>query len=208
MNHHNHLVNYPESVWKWKSLSCVWLFGISWIVQLTKLLCPRNSPEPTGVGCHSLLQGIPDPETESWFPALRADSFLSEPPGKPAQKLRIAGPLLITVLAFLTTGIWVSADTQRLEGPALRLMMKFNFSIVLCLLQAWNPKYLAHKREQWGYTSLSSPECVLAEVLYAKGNSLISIWSSFSKEKNSCQENVKEEKSKQWHLKWSMPKWC
>ena len=36
--------------------------------------------------CHSLLQGIgdlPDPGTEARSPALQADSFLSEPPGKP-----------------------------------------------------------------------------------------------------------------------------
>ena len=37
--------------------------------------------------CHSLLQGIgdlPDPGTEQCrSPALQADSFLSEPPGKP-----------------------------------------------------------------------------------------------------------------------------
>ena len=76
----------------------------------TRLLCPRNSPDKkTGVGCHSLLQGIfptqglstefsrqdwsglpfpspgdlPNPGIEPGSPTLQADSFPSEPPGKP-----------------------------------------------------------------------------------------------------------------------------
>ena len=41
------------------------------------LLCPWNSPgKNTGVGCH------PDPGMDSRSPALKADSLLSEPPGK------------------------------------------------------------------------------------------------------------------------------
>ena len=45
-------------------------------------LCPRNSPgKNTGMGCHSLLQGIFS--TQGLNPrslALQADSLLSEPP--------------------------------------------------------------------------------------------------------------------------------
>ena len=42
---------------KSKSLSHVWLFATPWNV--TRLLCLWTSPgENTGVGCHSLLQGI------------------------------------------------------------------------------------------------------------------------------------------------------
>ena len=44
--------------WKWKyySLSCIQLFETSWTA---RLLCPWNSPgKNTGVGSHSLLQGI------------------------------------------------------------------------------------------------------------------------------------------------------
>ena len=36
----------------------------------------------TGVGCHSLLQGIPDPGIEPRSLTLQADSLSSEPPGK------------------------------------------------------------------------------------------------------------------------------
>ena len=46
-----------------------------------KLLCPWNSPDKnTGVGCHSLLQGIflTDPGIKPGSPALQADSLLSE----------------------------------------------------------------------------------------------------------------------------------
>ena len=40
--------------WKWKSLSCVWLFVSPWTIY-----SPWNSPgQNTGVGSRSLLQGI------------------------------------------------------------------------------------------------------------------------------------------------------
>ena len=53
-------------------------------------LGPASLPHPwefpgknTGVGCHSLLQGIfPNPGIKPWSPALQADSLLSEPLGK------------------------------------------------------------------------------------------------------------------------------
>ena len=42
-----------------QSLSCVRLFVTPWTIQLTRLLCPWASPgRNTGVGSHSLLQGI------------------------------------------------------------------------------------------------------------------------------------------------------
>ena len=51
-----------------------------------RLLCPWNSPgKNSGVGCHSLLQGIfltQEPVSLA-PPALQADSLPSEPPGKP-----------------------------------------------------------------------------------------------------------------------------
>ena len=51
--------------------------------QPTKLLCPWDSlGKNTGVGCHFLLQGnLPDPGTEPGYPALRANSLPSKPPG-------------------------------------------------------------------------------------------------------------------------------
>ena len=48
-----------------------------------RLLCPWNSPDNnTGVGSQSPLQGSSQPR-EPTSPALQADSFLSEPPGRP-----------------------------------------------------------------------------------------------------------------------------
>ena len=68
------------SQWKWKcSLSCVRLFATPWTVP-TRPLCPWNSPgKNTGVGCHSLFQGI--------FPTQVSCSAgrESELPGKPMQ---------------------------------------------------------------------------------------------------------------------------
>ena len=52
----------------------------------TRFLCPCNSPgKNTGVGCHSLLQGIfltPWIQIKPGSPELQADSLSSEPPGK------------------------------------------------------------------------------------------------------------------------------
>ena len=44
--------------WKWKLLSCVWLFSMSWTIP-ARFLSPWSSPgKNTGVRCHFLLQGI------------------------------------------------------------------------------------------------------------------------------------------------------
>ena len=51
----------------------------------TRLLCPWDFPgKNTGVGSHSLLQGIfPTQESNLGLPHWQVDSLLSEPPGKP-----------------------------------------------------------------------------------------------------------------------------
>ena len=58
-----------------------------------RLLCSWDSPgKNTGVGCHSLLQeNLPNPGIEPSSPALQADSFPAEPPGKlsPKQEMQI-----------------------------------------------------------------------------------------------------------------------
>ena len=50
-----------------------------------RILCPWNSPvKNTGVGCHSLLQGIfLTLGSNPGLPHCKADSLPSEPPGKP-----------------------------------------------------------------------------------------------------------------------------
>ena len=64
--------------------SCVWLFATLWNVA-ARLLCPWNSPgKNTGVGSHSLLQGIfPTQGLNLGFLHWQVDSLPSEPPGKP-----------------------------------------------------------------------------------------------------------------------------
>ena len=61
--------------------------------QPSRLLCPWNSPDKnTGVGSHSLLQGIfLDPGIKAKPPTLQADSLLSEPHGKPKNSACNAG---------------------------------------------------------------------------------------------------------------------
>ena len=56
------------------------------------------------VGCHALLlHGIFQPGIEPRFPTLQADSFLSEPPGKP--KNTAVGSLSFFQGIFLTQGL-------------------------------------------------------------------------------------------------------
>ena len=54
-----------------------------------RFLCPWDFPgKNTGVGYHFLLQGnLPNPWFEPTSPALQADSFTTEPPGKPSRLL-------------------------------------------------------------------------------------------------------------------------
>ena len=71
------------------------------LLQLCPVLCspwtlarqaaprPWNSPgENTGVGCHALPGDLPSPGIEPGYPALQADSLLSEPPGNPMKGIR------------------------------------------------------------------------------------------------------------------------
>ena len=55
-------------------------------LELTRLLCPWNSPgKSTGVGSHSLLPGgLPDLGFEPKSQVLQVGSLPSEPPGKPS----------------------------------------------------------------------------------------------------------------------------
>ena len=57
-------------------------------LQPTRLLSPWNFlGKSTGVGCHFLLQGLPDPGIEPGSPVLQSDALPSEPPGKPVKRL-------------------------------------------------------------------------------------------------------------------------
>ena len=63
------------------------------------LLCPWNSPgKNTGMGCHSLLQGIfPDPGIKPGFPILQVNSLPSEPQGKANHTF---GHIIFSLLLF------------------------------------------------------------------------------------------------------------
>ena len=61
-------------LWKWKLLSCAWLFATPW----------NSSGQNSGVGSLSLLQGIfPTQGLNPGLTALQADSLPAEPQGKP-----------------------------------------------------------------------------------------------------------------------------
>ena len=93
----NIVINFSENTAFFKSnVGCfIYLLFLEWlksvlVIRLSLTLCdpwecsppgfcPWNSPgKKIGVVSQSLLQGI-----KPWFPALKADSLLSEPPGKP-----------------------------------------------------------------------------------------------------------------------------
>ena len=66
-------------LWKWKVLSCVWLFAIPWTIQSMEFSRPEywsGLPFPSP-------GDLPKPGIEPRSPALQADSLPAEPPGKP-----------------------------------------------------------------------------------------------------------------------------
>ena len=69
----------PWVRWKWKSLSCVWLFATPRTTQLTEF----SSPEYWSGYPFPSPGDFPNPGTEPRSPALQADSLPAEPQGKP-----------------------------------------------------------------------------------------------------------------------------
>ena len=64
--------------------STVLAWKIPWTQEPGGLLCPWDFPgKDTGVGCHFLLQDLPNPGIEPTSPALSGEFFTTEPPGKP-----------------------------------------------------------------------------------------------------------------------------
>ena len=69
---------------KVKSLSCVRLFATPWIVAYQASLSMGFSRQEYWSGLPFPSPGdLPDPGIEPRSPVLRADTLLSEPPGKP-----------------------------------------------------------------------------------------------------------------------------
>ena len=70
--------------WSCYSLSHFWLFATPWTVQPTSLPWPWDDfpGKNTGVGCHSLLQGIFPPKDWTHVSCIAGGFFTPEPPGK------------------------------------------------------------------------------------------------------------------------------
>ena len=72
--------------WKWRSLSCVWLFLTPWTIACQAPLSMGFSRQECWTSCHLLLRGnLPDPGIEPVTPvspALTGKFFTTEPPGK------------------------------------------------------------------------------------------------------------------------------
>ena len=93
-------VGLREGVWRAVWCVCVSRSVVSNSLQPhglypARLLCPCNSlGKNTGVGSHSLLQGIFPLGIEPKSSALQANSLLSEPPGRPGGQFsfRLTGP--------------------------------------------------------------------------------------------------------------------
>ena len=92
--------------------------------QRSRLLCPWNSPgKNTGVGSHSIFQGIMETRDRTWSHALHADSLPSEPSG--------ALPWKVT----LTTLFLIASHPTTLSFPSL--INLFLYSLILnnfCIL--------------------------------------------------------------------------
>ena len=80
-----------------ESLSHVQLFATPWTVACQALLSMRFSRKEYWSGLpFPSLGHLPEPGIEPGSPALQADAFLSEPPGKP-QNIRIANKKEINI---------------------------------------------------------------------------------------------------------------
>ena len=74
----------PGEKWKWKSLSCVWLFAALWTAALQAPLSVEFPRQEDGSGdiSDSSPGDLPNPGIEPRSPTLQVDSSPSESPGK------------------------------------------------------------------------------------------------------------------------------
>ena len=96
----------------------LWLYGL----QLTRLLCPWNSPgKNTGVGSHSFHQGtLPNPGIKSGSPSLQAAFSPSEPPGKP----NLTPSLNIYYFTLMSTTLFSSLQREHVFSALVQSSMK------------------------------------------------------------------------------------
>ena len=91
-------------------------------LQLTRLLCPWNSPgKNTGVGSHPFHQGtLPNPGIKSGSPSLQAAFLPSEPPGKPNLTLS----LNIYYFTFMSTTLFSSLQREHVFSALVQSSVK------------------------------------------------------------------------------------
>ena len=126
LNNSQRLLKWCANV-KWKSLRHVWLFVTPWIVH-------GNSPgQNTGVGSHSLLQGMfPTQGLKPRSPALQADSLPAEPPGKP--KNTAVGSLSLLQGIFPTQ----ESNLGLLHCRQILYQMSYQGSLKWCVWQCYS----------------------------------------------------------------------
>ena len=105
-----------------------------------RLLCPWDSPgKNTGVGCHSLLQGIfptqgLNPHLLHW----QADSLLLSHLGSPREIISFFSPLELSAVLPLITwntalscqeGFTINANSGHIQGSLLDMYLLLNFTL-------------------------------------------------------------------------------
>ena len=106
---------------KWKSLSCVWFFVISWTVALQAPLSMEFSRQEYWSGLpFPFPGGLPDPGIEPGPLAFQADSLPSEPQGKSNEvnwDINISGENAFRLSAWHTSSIAHYSHPQWLPRP-------------------------------------------------------------------------------------------
>ena len=113
--------------------SRVQLFATLWIVACQALLSMRFSRQAYWSGLPCLPPGdLPNPGSESRYPALQADSLPSEPPGKPKPA---------TIFPYLG-----NVTASQLIKYNFRIMLTHCFFYIITLFpkQTWIFKHLKH----------------------------------------------------------------
>ena len=117
-----------DEIHRAKSLSCVQLFVTPWTVTCQDLLSMGFYRQEYWSGLPFLSPGdLPDPGIELGYPALQADSLLSEPPGNPCwlQDDGVERHVLISSCknAKTTTHCWTTVDRRTLDHTEKRYPM-------------------------------------------------------------------------------------
>ena len=129
------------------SLSCVWLFATPWTVAHQNLLSMGFSRQEYGMGSHCPLQGIFPTGIKPRFPALQADSLLSEPPGELIISRKALNPFMMTSAlhdkqkTFCKISAWLHWTPR---SPKSYVDLKKR-----CITWEWWVKFYLGQNEDW-----------------------------------------------------------